>query len=67
VCVFFDEHEIGDFESITARLKDGVARSRSLLALYSRTCPTRRACQFELTAALLAAHREGGPRRRFWW
>jgi hypothetical protein len=39
VCVFFDEHEIGDFESITARLKDGVARSRSLLALYSRTCP----------------------------
>jgi hypothetical protein len=62
--VFFDEPEIEDFESITARLTNALARSRSLLALYSRTYPTRRACQFELTAAFLAAQREGDPRRR---
>jgi hypothetical protein len=35
-----------------------------LLALYSTTYPTRRACQWELTAAFLAAQQEGDPRRR---
>ena len=34
--VFFDEEEIEDFTSITRRLTDGVARSKALVALYSR-------------------------------
>ena len=62
--VFFDDHEVEDFESITARLSVGLARSKALLALYSATYPARRACQFELTTAFLAAQRAGDPRAR---
>jgi TIR domain/Tetratricopeptide repeat len=62
--VFFDDREIEDFESITGRLTDGVARSKALIALYSETYPRRRACQFELAAAFLAAQRAGNPRER---
>ena len=40
------------------------ARSRVLLAYYSQHYPTRRACQWELTAAFLAAQRLGDPRQR---
>jgi hypothetical protein len=39
-------------------------RSKALLAYYSKTYPLRRACQWELTAAFLAAQTEGDPRRR---
>jgi Tetratricopeptide repeat/TIR domain len=62
--VFFDAAEIDDFESITRRLTDGVARSKALVALYSELYPRRRACQFELTAAFLAAQRAGDPSER---
>jgi hypothetical protein len=62
--VFFDENEIDDFAGISARLSTGLARSKALLALYSKTYPTRRACQFELTDAFVAAQRAGDPRRR---
>ena len=34
------------------------------MAYYSKTYPLRRACQWELTAAFLAAQTEGDPRRR---
>ena len=62
--MFFDLGEVEDFESITARLSWGLARSRTLVALYSQSYPTRRACQFELSAAFLAAQRAGDPRTR---
>jgi hypothetical protein len=62
--VFFDEREIEDFRSITERLAEGLSRSKALLAVYSTTYPTRRACQFELTAAFLAAQRVGAARAR---
>ena len=42
----------------------GLAKSKALLAYYSKTYPLRRACQWELTAAYLAAQAEGDPRRR---
>ena len=64
LAVFFDESEIEDFQGITSRLDVGLARSKALLAVYSETYPTRRACQFELTAAFLAAQRTGDPRAR---
>lgn len=35
-----------------------------ILAYCSKTNPRRRACQWELTAAFLAAQVEGDPRRR---
>jgi len=62
--VFFDDNELASHESITGRLESGLARSKVLLAVYSKTYPTRRACQFELTAAFLAAQRAGDPRDR---
>jgi tetratricopeptide (TPR) repeat protein len=64
VKVFFDENDVEDFESISARLSQGVSRSKALLALYSVTYPTRRACQFELTAAFVAGQGVGDPRAR---
>ena len=52
--IFLDEREIDDFASIQGRLTEALARSKALLAVYSATYPTRRSCQFELTAAFLA-------------
>jgi predicted RNA binding protein with dsRBD fold (UPF0201 family) len=62
--VFFDEGAIDDFQGITSRLHAGLACCKVLLAVYSETYPTRRACQFELTAAFLAAQRADDPRAR---
>jgi len=62
--VWFDAGEINDFASITNAVTAGLARSKALLAYYSKTYPLRRACQWELTAAFLAAQIEGDPRRR---
>lgn len=62
--VWMDESDIPDYASITRSIVDGLARSRVLLAYYSRDYPRSRACQWELTAAFLAAQREGDPRRR---
>jgi tetratricopeptide (TPR) repeat protein len=63
--VFRDAQEVNDFESITDSLIHGLANSKVLLAFYSRTYPSRRACQWELTAAFLAAlAATGGPVRR---
>jgi TIR domain/Tetratricopeptide repeat/NB-ARC domain len=57
--VWLDEGQIDTFASITAAIEDGLAHSRLLLAFYSRAYAGRRACQWELTAALLAAQRAG--------
>lgn len=63
--VWMDDAEIETFESITATIASGLARSRVLLAFYSRAYPQRRACQWELTAAFTAVRRSGGdPRER---
>ena len=62
--VWFDAAEINDFSSITRAVTEGLAKSKALLAYYSKTYPLRRACQWELTAAFLAAEAEGDPRRR---
>jgi hypothetical protein len=62
--VWFDAVEIDDFASITRAVTEGLAKSKALLAYYSKTYPLRRACQWELTAAFLAAQTEGNPRRR---
>src|SRR6202035_2726303 len=62
--VWFDASEINDFASITRAVSEGLARSKALLAYYSKTYPLRRACQWELTTAFLAAQTEGDPRRR---
>src|SRR5271157_5918588 len=62
--VWFDADEINDFASITRAVTEGLAKSKALVAYYSKTYPLRRACQWELTAAFLATQTEGDPRRR---
>src|ERR1022692_2983171 len=62
--VWFDADEINDFASITRAVTEGLAKSKALVAYYSKTYPLRRACQWELTAAFLAGQTEGDPRRR---
>jgi hypothetical protein len=62
--VWMDESDIPDYASITRSIVDGLARSRVLLAYYSPNYAQSRACQWELTAAFLAAQHEGDPRRR---
>jgi hypothetical protein len=62
--VWFDADEIGDFASITRAVTEGLAQSKALVAYYSKTYPLRRACQWELTTAFLAAQNEEDPRRR---
>jgi Flp pilus assembly protein TadD len=65
LAVWLDDQTIETFESISAAIENGLARSKALVAFYSCDYPARRACQWELTAAFLAAQRHGGdPRRR---
>lgn len=62
--VFVDEAAVDDFDSISQVISRELASSLVLLAYYSVSYPTRRACQWELTAAYLAGQREGAPHRR---
>lgn len=62
--VWIDKSEGRDFESITRTITNGLANAKALLAFYSSVYPSRRACQWELTAAFLAGQHEGDPRRR---
>lgn len=56
--VFLDTEQIRLFESIPDRVRHALENSRVLLAYYSRSYGSRRACQEEFTAAYLA-----GPER----
>ena len=62
--VWLDENEVQDFQSIICNLTLGLSHSRALIALYSKTYPNSRYCQWEFTSAFLAGQREGDPRRR---
>ena len=62
--VWIDKSEIHDYESITHSIVEGLAKSKVLLAYYSLNYWRSRACQWELTAAFLAAQCEGDPRKR---
>jgi hypothetical protein len=62
--VWFDAIAIDDFASITHAVTEGLAKSKALLAYYSKTYSVRRACQWELTTAFVAALTEGEPRHR---
>jgi len=64
VPVWIDQQEIGDFAPITAKIRQGLAQSKALLAWYSEAYPKSRPCQMELTAGFVATQREGDPRRR---
>ncbi|MDQ3565210.1 MAG: toll/interleukin-1 receptor domain-containing protein [Pseudomonadota bacterium] len=62
--VWVDQSEIDDFASISRSIIEGLMRAKALLAYYAAHYGDSRPCQWELTAALLAASREGDPRRR---
>ncbi|MEW2131898.1 toll/interleukin-1 receptor domain-containing protein [Streptomyces sp. NPDC005435] len=61
--VFLDEG-IRTGQGVTAAIERALAASRLLLVYFSAGYPIRYACQFELTAALLAGQREGNPAGR---
>ncbi|MFF0144508.1 TIR domain-containing protein [Amycolatopsis sulphurea] len=52
--VFLDTEAIRPFESISDRVRRSLAASSTLLAYYSRSYGSRRACQEEFTTAWLA-------------
>jgi hypothetical protein len=52
--VWVDLERVGDGESITDSVTPGLAASKMLLAWYSESYVRSRACQWELTAALIA-------------
>ncbi len=62
--VWFDEQRVETFASIQSAIETGLAQAKALLVWYSPAYPQSRACQWELTAALVAAQREGDVRRR---
>ena len=62
--IWIDEQEIEDFASITRSIQEGLAQSKTLLVYYSQSYPTRRPCQWELTAALIVARNAGEPTDR---
>ena len=64
--VWFDQSQIEEFAPITNEIRKGLADSKALLAWYSADYPRSRPCQMELTAAFIAAQREGDPRKRVW-
>ena len=60
-----DETGIATFESITRAITEGLLKAKALVAFYSDIYPTRRPCQWELTAAILAGqHETRDPRSR---
>jgi tetratricopeptide (TPR) repeat protein len=62
--VWFDQSDVADFASITQSIREGLARTKALLAYYSVSYPRRHACQWELTAAFIAAQHGGAVQRR---
>ena len=52
---WIDDEQIGDFDSISEKVREGLSSSKVLLAWYSCAYPTRKACREEITLALLAA------------
>ena len=64
IAVWIDESEIEDFAAVTLAIKEGIAQSKAVLVWYSAIYPLSRPCQWELTAAYLAAQQAGDPRQR---
>jgi hypothetical protein len=68
VRVWCDTQAIEDFRSVQQSVGTGLGRARAMLVWYSADYNASRACQWELTAAYLAAQADpataGDPRRR---
>lgn len=62
--VWRDRAEIDTADSIQRRIDEGLARCHALLAWYCVDYPNSRACQWELTAAWIAASAETQPVKR---
>jgi tetratricopeptide (TPR) repeat protein len=62
--VWIDTAEIETHNPITGSVRDALACSKTLVPYYSRLYPARRACQWELTNAFIAAQTLGDVRNR---
>ncbi|WP_292368662.1 tetratricopeptide repeat protein [Methanoregula sp. UBA64] len=57
--VWYDDKDIQDYVGITKSVEQGLAHSKILLAYYSHNYPKSRSCQYELTSAIITAHKIG--------
>jgi tetratricopeptide (TPR) repeat protein len=64
VRVRLGEQDVADPPGIARRIHQELAQAKALVAYYSRAYATRRACQWELAAALIASDRHGDSGRR---
>ena len=64
LAVGHEERGGDDFQSMRRAIGQGVARSKTLLVYYSHGYARSRTCQWQLTAGLLAAERDGDAPRR---
>jgi tetratricopeptide (TPR) repeat protein len=64
VQVRLGKQDVADASSITRQISQELAGAKALVAYYSTAYATRRACQWELTAALIAGGRHGDAGRR---
>lgn len=64
LAVWYDEDRVDTFAGITQLVLSGLTQAKALLLYYSLSYPTRRSCQWELTAAFVAAQRLGEVHRR---
>ena len=62
--VWLDEDRIAAFETIPDSVREGLSGAKVLVAWYSATYTSRRACREELTLALLAAERVSEGEKR---
>lgn len=61
--VWLDERDIDAFEDIPDAIRDGLRSSHALVAFYDEAYAKRRACQWELTEALIATASSAAKRK----
>jgi hypothetical protein len=64
VRVRLGQQDVADVSGITRGISQELAKAKALVAYYSTSYATGRACQWELTAALVAGGYHGDPSQR---
>lgn len=64
VRLWLDRSRVECFEDITKAIDNGLTHAKAILCFYSEGYARSRICQWELTAAFVAAQRGGEPRDR---
>jgi len=62
--IYIDHFEVEGVAPIQSSIERGLSQAKALLAWYSMDYPQSRACQWELTAGLIASEAETAPVKR---